>query len=1355
MTQEQIDYYTGLSESEKTILKVAALKAYSFSEYHITELHPRKVTQKHVKECLSKAVKFALFRKAKSYRNDFSVSLEFMLYIYPELSGYKHIWKRIMNEYDELYTFSHFRNCLYTLLHIPDDYTAYEQAFALNLTSEKIGCYSILIQEKQYEHLLHLINPDLLNIALASAMNAKVHMLESLPEMKRFCDTVQRSHTSDAVDASFIDREILLQSGRFEQWLAMSDKNAMQRSNVEAIHKASLGETGEAFAIFEKALKAQRKMYRDSFIPNSPLEDFYYLATLLSIDQKTAIPIFRKMELRIAKNSEYGSSLPIFAAIIYHVLNMKEMEIKELEVLKGYILNTTGEGEYIRLISVLIYYMTGHPLEAGMSDVVFTVVQKAKTSGYLILAYEAAYAMKSWFGDERSSELFNEVAAQFSYQPVLSRITHREDWEKSLNMLMGLKIAAAKTAKNGESKSRIVYLFNPRNNTIQPVLQTRQAKGWTAGRNIALKSFYECKCQGMTPQDLLIAKMLKHTRDYYGDFYEFTNEVYPQLIGHPYIFLEGRTEIPVEFVAAQPLINVSRTAKGYVLSADIPAPVEKIVLRKETNTRYLVFSLSPQQQQILQIIATHLITVPERGKEKLIELLWTLSAQGLDVHSDLLTSDSMQAQAKEVPTDSRIRVQLLPWGNGLKAELFCKPFGTHPPYCKPGKGGKVLIANENNLRLQVKRDLKKELKNENTLLADIQSIEGLEMSDELIAFDNPLDSLFLLECLKKHQEICVVEWPEGERFRIRGAAESNRLRLKLKSGVDWLDLQGELKVDEQTVLTLPQLLDLTAKSHNHFIELNEGEFLMLSYELKRQLDELRLFADVGKQGVKINKFASIALNDFFEQTDIVKTDKLWKQFRDRVNAAATSRIDPPAHLEAELRDYQKEGFRWLVRLSEWGAGACLADDMGLGKTIQTLALLLNRAPMGPAMAVCPVSVVGNWINEAERFAPTLQIKTLPAASGNRKEQLDALEAGDLLIISYGLMLSEIELLAEIPFATLVLDEAHTIKNYTTKTSKASMQLKADFRIALTGTPLQNHLGEIWNIFHFINPGLLGSMQHFSDTFIKADDEKTRKHLKRLISPFLLRRSKTSVLDELPPKTEIVKRIQLSDEETTFYENLRRQAIENLNGSAPNNGSKHLRVLAEITRLRQASCNPRLIDPESPIASSKLSAFLEIVDELRENKHRALVFSQFVTHLSIVREVLDKQGIPYRYLDGAMPAAEREQNVKMFQNGHGDLFLISLKAGGLGLNLTAADFVIHLDPWWNPAIEDQASDRAHRMGQTRPVTIYRLVAEHTIEEKIIELHKTKRNLAEYLFEGADQAVRLSLDDLIELIRDKDR
>jgi SNF2 family DNA or RNA helicase len=377
-------------------------------------------------------------------------------------------------------------------------------------------------------------------------------------------------------------------------------------------------------------------------------------------------------------------------------------------------------------------------------------------------------------------------------------------------------------------------------------------------------------------------------------------------------------------------------------------------------------------------------------------------------------------------------------------------------------------------------------------------------------------------------------------------------------------------------------------------------------------------------------------------------------------------------------------------------------------------------------------------------------------SGDRALVLENLQPFDLVLCTYGLLQQEevAEMLAKVQWQVVVLDEAQAIKNMATKRSQAAMNLQAEFKLITTGTPIENHLGELWNLFRFINPGLLGSLDSFNERFANAiergQNKAARNQLKRLIQPFLLRRTKNQVLKELPARTEILLQVELSSEEMAFYEALRRQAIAKLENSDAQAGAKHLQVLAEIMRLRRACCNPSLIMPDSPVKSSKLETFGEVLQELLENRHKALVFSQFVDHLTILRNYLDEQKINYQYLDGSTPIKERKKRVDAFQNGEGDVFLISLKAGGTGLNLTAADYVIHMDPWWNPAVEDQASDRAHRIGQKRPVTIYRLVAKNTIEEKIVDLHHQKRDLADSLLEGTDVSGKVSTDQLLQLI-----
>jgi SNF2 family DNA or RNA helicase len=394
------------------------------------------------------------------------------------------------------------------------------------------------------------------------------------------------------------------------------------------------------------------------------------------------------------------------------------------------------------------------------------------------------------------------------------------------------------------------------------------------------------------------------------------------------------------------------------------------------------------------------------------------------------------------------------------------------------------------------------------------------------------------------------------------------------------------------------------------------------------------------------------------------------------------------------------------------------------------------------------------MDEVQRFAPTLKVKRF--GTGDRQRMLKQVGAFDVILCSYGLLQTEQEQLEAVHWHTLVADEAQAIKNTHAKRSKAAMALKADFKMITTGTPIENHLGELWNLFQFINPGLLGSLDQFNHRFanpIEANnDRQAQRRLKNLIQPFILRRLKTDVLTELPPRTEITLRVELSAEESALYEALRQKAVEKMAETEDHPGQKRIKMLAEIMRLRRACCHPQLVMPETNMSGSKLQAFAEIIAEMQNNGHKALVFSQFVDHLQIIKAYLEKQKIIFQYLDGSTPIKKRKTAIDAFQSGIGEVFLISLKAGGVGLNLTAADYVIHMDPWWNPAVEDQASDRAHRIGQQRPVTIYRLVASNTIEEKIVKLHSKKRDLADNLLEGSEMSGTMSVDTMLQLIEE---
>jgi SNF2 family DNA or RNA helicase len=990
---------------------------------------------------------------------------------------------------------------------------------------------------------------------------------------------------------------------------------------------------------------------------------------------------------------------------------------------------------------LLGYYLTEEKLSPEYSIIATNLIAQIDTGDQHLFSHELYWIV------------YQKSKGEIKYEPLLSRLKKVESWEQSLSNILGIFAGTSKTLKNNKfvETNRLVYFVDFDRKFVQPILQSLSASGsWSSGRNIALKRLKERQVDCMTDQDNRIASSIRFESSYYNQNYVLDyNKAIIELAGHPYLFYNDNPDISVELIKAQPEIVIEKKTKGYILRCDIAETEKKVIVQKETNTRYKLIELNDQQLSVIRALNSGNIVVPEKGKEILMKTISHLSGF-MTIHSDL---NGINENIKTVEADSRIRVQLLPIGNSLKAECYVKPFGSVPPYSKPGKGGKILYATIDGIKSQAIRNPEMELSNAAQLQMALEGITNTDFTDAPVIFEDPFDCLTLLDSLKQQTSIAVLEWPEGERFKIKKQASFNQLNLSVKGKGYWFEMEGDLRVDENVVLTIKQLLELNSKSKGRFIELGDGEFLALTDELKKRLDELGMFTSVEKTGVKINKFAAPAIDELSQSAGSFTADKNWVLFQKKIKKAMDKTILLPTTLQADLRPYQEEGFRWLARLADWEAGACLADDMGLGKTLQALALLLHRGNEGPSLVICPASVVANWGSETQRFAPSLNVHLLKP--GNREELFDKLEAFDLLITTYGILQSEEERISKIKWGTVVLDEAHAIKNMQSKTSKSAMNINAGFRLILTGTPIQNHLGELWNLFNFTNPGLLGTWSQFNDRYIapviKYGGLVEKQHLKKLISPFILRRTKSNVLDELPPKTEITHKVELSEGEMAFYEALRRQAIEIIENSEDPSGAQHLKALAEITKLRLACCHPSLVNSALNLPSSKLESFFEIVDELLENKHRALVFSQFLGHLNIVRQELDKRKINYQYLDGSTPINSRANIVKDFQSGKGDLFLISLKAGGLGLNLTAADYVIHLDPWWNPAVEDQASDRAHRIGQNRPVTIYRLVAKDTIEEKILLLHRTKRDLADSLLEGSDQATKFTTEDLLNLLR----
>jgi len=465
----------------------------------------------------------------------------------------------------------------------------------------------------------------------------------------------------------------------------------------------------------------------------------------------------------------------------------------------------------------------------------------------------------------------------------------------------------------------------------------------------------------------------------------------------------------------------------------------------------------------------------------------------------------------------------------------------------------------------------------------------------------------------------------------------------------------------------------------------------------------------------------------------------------------------PVNLQAELRHYQLQGLNWLQFLREYQFAGILADDMGLGKTIQTLAHLLLEKQSGrmtfPCLIVAPTSLMSNWRREAEKFTPDLKVLTLQGA--DRKQLFDKINDYDLVLTTYPLLSRDDETLLKHDYHFLILDEAQTIKNPTSLAAQLVRQIKTNHRLCLTGTPMENHLGELWAQFDFLMPGFLGDNATFRKCYrtpieVYGDSEQ-KSRLSRRLAPFMLRRTKQDVANELPPKTEIVRSVPLHAKQAALYESIRLTMEKKVRDAIAEKGlsRSHITILDALLKLRQTCCDPRTLslkEAQKVKESAKLDLLMEILPEQLEEGRRILIFSQFTRMIALIEDELDTRKIAFSKLTGQ--THKRDEAIELFKSGEVNVFLISLKAGGVGLNLTEADTVIIYDPWWNPAAESQAADRAHRIGQDKPVFVYKLITENTVEEKIIAMQEKKRALAESIYkDGAkEESFKLTAEDL---------
>ena len=1101
---------------------------------------------------------------------------------------------------------------------------------------------------------------------------------------------------------------------------------------IHAVYHQYKGEISEPLELYSAALKGLNSKYFDNALINL----FY---TVALINDSTA-ESRKKMENLFKRNYLPGELL---AAQLLGLYSMNE----KLDDAMSYI--RYGLNEFPPLIKVLLSLLVRHFRLDKSLKIKDEEIQEILDDDHLkLLQLECSQDFLPY--TTRAEQLKRELGIS----PILPPFHKVNEWERVLTLLMAKakeRPPKEQEKSKNESQSRIVYRINNYNHIIPYLQKSKDGISWSKGRVISLTTFQQGMPE-MNETDRMLTTYVKHLPTNWNEkerWLLYGPKPLMLLAGYPLVFSEEHPDKPVNIRKEEPEIIVTRVKEGFKMEGNVdPDRIEgNYMLKKENDSLLRVIELTPFQRDVM-IAVSRISVFPKQAEKKLTELLRELS-QSITIHSDLIEKQENLQQTK---ADTRITVRLQPMGEGFTAEFFVKPFIDRPTYCKAGKGPGSVIDNTNGEKIQALRDLKKEEQHLKEILEWLQPLaDEYNETEDRFYFKNTVQCLQLLDILHEHTNDIYIEWPEKAKLSIKKRIDFKDIHVTVKGIGQWFEVSDTPGTDKKTMPGIADLLQKVRESKSRFIPLSKTEFLSISEKLRKQLLAMDALITRTKNKLQLPAMAVGSLVELEELGANLKKDTKFKSLIRRIEEANTKQYPLPKNLQAELKEYQTDGFRWMSRLAHWGAGACLADDMGVGKTVQAIAFMLAHASEGPSLVVAPASVLFNWKCELERFAPSLTPLFMHEPGCDRKAVTEHASSFDIVLITYGVLTNEIDSLAAKEWNSVILDEAHNIKNKDTKMSKAAMQLKGNFRLLLTGTPLQNHLGEIWNLFQFANPGLLGTFAQFNEKFIqpieKYGDKEKQRLLKKLISPFILRRTKTDVLDELPVKTEITLRIELTKEERALYENLRMKILNSLKDGSVS----AIQAMADLTKLRLAACHPALITPALDIPSSKSETLIRLIEKLMKNNHRALVFSQFTSHLALVREELSKAGIDYLYMDGNVSSEERSRLVKKFQTEDQPLFLISLKAGGTGLNLTAADFVIHLDPWWNPAVEDQASDRVHRMGQTRPVTIYRLIAAQTIEEKIIGLHQSKKSLAASLLEGSDLPGKLTKEEILELLK----
>jgi non-specific serine/threonine protein kinase len=811
------------------------------------------------------------------------------------------------------------------------------------------------------------------------------------------------------------------------------------------------------------------------------------------------------------------------------------------------------------------------------------------------------------------------------------------------------------------------------------------------------------------------------------------------------------------YTPIQPCFKVERDSESYIIYASINLPTGKIAIEENHTKSNYIF----QQDHSFY------------SWKNPVDLYWAEKFMPTGFHQISLADWPNYLQSTLLPLSKLYQVELGTVSQeklkGIKPQLqillkesgdylFFEPLYMYKDIVVQKEDGPSVIQQQGDKIIILERDLAAERQLMNIIEqlhsgfvrpneGNVLALKGAELLKN--------NWFFLFVDTLREKQIPLFGSENLKQFKFNTAKPSTRLYIS--SNTDWFDAKVEISFGDQKVSV--QDIKNMLLNKQQFVPLKDGSLGVLPEKWLNKYSLLFKVGEGSQQNLKLSKYHFSILDELYQQRDeeelIFQLEGKYEKIREKYSIAD---VAPPEHLLPVLRPYQVSGFQWLNYLHDVQWGGILADDMGLGKTIQTLSFLQHLKEKNGklvAMVVCPTTLLYNWQNELKKFTPSLSFHIHHGGARSKKQLF---ESGiEVIITTYGTLRSDIKMFAEVQFDYVILDESQAIKNPASKVTKAACILKATNKLCLSGTPLQNNTFDIYAQMNFLNPGMLGTVEYFKHNFSmpidKFDEQEQKEHLRKFVFPFILRRTKEQVAKDLPEKQEMVLYCEMGDAQRKIYEAYRNDYRDKLLGMVEEKGiqKSQLSILQGLMKLRQICDSPAIIKDESyPNESVKLT---ELTREIAENieGHKALVFSQFLGMLALIKEQLTKLGIDYEYFDGSSTIQERERAIERFQNDPNcRVFLISLKAGGVGLNLTAADYVYIVDPWWNPAVEQQAIDRTHRIGQTKNIFAYRMICNDTVEDKILKLQDRKRSLAKELISDEEGFVKsLTKDDIAYL------